>query len=185
MQVPPLRDARPKDVIQWLASNRESWLLILDNCDDAEIDFVRYIPLRGGSVIITSRLSGCRIHGVWECLDNHLTLNTSHLAKEDEPRPRSSSTRFRNSEKLNEAVSLLDRRMDHGKETLQGDPEELRVTPERLANAQEKLRQTSRTESLVNFQGKQNISYDTSDSLANYRAYQHIQGLTKRAALMF
>jgi tetratricopeptide (TPR) repeat protein len=58
-----------KDVIQWLATIKESWLLILDNCDDPAIDFARYIPSKGGSIIITTRLTECRIHGTWENID--------------------------------------------------------------------------------------------------------------------
>jgi hypothetical protein len=69
MQVSPLEDTEPKSVMQCLASNNESWLLIMDNCDDARIDFAQYIPSRGGSVIITIRLSECQIHGIWENID--------------------------------------------------------------------------------------------------------------------
>ena len=69
MQVPPLEDFRPRVVLQWLATTKESWLLILDNCDDDRIDFAKYIPSRGGSVIITTRLTECRIHGTWENVD--------------------------------------------------------------------------------------------------------------------
>ncbi|KAH0294504.1 hypothetical protein KCU62_g478, partial [Aureobasidium sp. EXF-3399] len=75
MQVPPLEGTRPRDVLQWLATTKESWLIILDNCDDDRIDFAKYIPSRGGSVIITTRLTECRIHGTWENIDE--------LGKED------------------------------------------------------------------------------------------------------
>lgn len=54
---------------KWLATTKESWLLILDNCDDAELDFARFIPSRGGSIIVTTRLIECRNHGTWENID--------------------------------------------------------------------------------------------------------------------
>jgi tetratricopeptide (TPR) repeat protein len=69
MQAPPLEDATPRAILQWLANINESWLLILDNCDDGTIDFAKYIPSRGGSVIITTRLTECRIHGTWKNID--------------------------------------------------------------------------------------------------------------------
>lgn len=75
MQVPPLEETRPRDVLQWLATTKESWLIILDNCDDDRIDFAKYIPSSGGSVIITTRLTECWIHGTWENIDE--------LGKED------------------------------------------------------------------------------------------------------
>jgi hypothetical protein len=78
MQIPPLEDTTPRNVTRWLATNRESWLLILDECDDAEIDFARYIPSRGGSVIITTRLTECRVHGTWENVDN---IGTQHAVQ--------------------------------------------------------------------------------------------------------
>jgi tetratricopeptide (TPR) repeat protein len=57
-------------VLQWLAAIKELWLLILDNCDDGQIDFAKYIPPRGGSVIITARLEECRTHGTWADVDD-------------------------------------------------------------------------------------------------------------------
>jgi tetratricopeptide (TPR) repeat protein len=90
MQVPPLETTTPRDVTQWLATTKESWLLILDNCDDANIDFARYIPSKGGSMIITTRLTECRIHGTWENIDElgkedatHLLLKASGLENGD------------------------------------------------------------------------------------------------------
>ncbi|KAI4858323.1 purine and uridine phosphorylase [Aureobasidium sp. EXF-8846] len=69
MQIPPLKDTTSRNVIRWLATTKETWLLILDNCDDPAIDFARYMPSRGGSVIITTRLTECRIHGTWKNID--------------------------------------------------------------------------------------------------------------------
>jgi hypothetical protein len=74
-----LKDTTPRDVIQWLATTKESWLLILDNCDDAEIDFARYIPSRGGSIIITTRLTECRNLGTWQNIDDLGSENATHL----------------------------------------------------------------------------------------------------------
>jgi tetratricopeptide (TPR) repeat protein len=90
IQVPPLKDATPKGVMQWLASNKESWLLILDNCDDTKVDFAKYIPSRGGSILITTRLTECRNLGHWENIDElgkedatHLLLKASGLENGD------------------------------------------------------------------------------------------------------
>ncbi|KAG9532313.1 purine and uridine phosphorylase, partial [Aureobasidium melanogenum] len=70
MQTPPLKDTTPKDVLRWLANFKETWLLILDNCDNANIDFSRYMPSRGGSVILTTRLTECKDLGTWANLDD-------------------------------------------------------------------------------------------------------------------
>lgn len=70
MQVPPLIDTTSKGVLRWLANIKESWLLILDNCDDSMMDFAAYMPSRGGSIILTTRLTECKILGTWENLDD-------------------------------------------------------------------------------------------------------------------
>ncbi|CUA75446.1 Nephrocystin-3 [Mus musculus] [Rhizoctonia solani] len=47
----------PKDVVNWLESCKERWLVIFDNVDTPSTDLQRYIPARGGgSVLITTRL---------------------------------------------------------------------------------------------------------------------------------
>ncbi|KAI4754836.1 purine and uridine phosphorylase [Aureobasidium sp. EXF-3400] len=79
LQVPPLENTTPGDVTRWLATTKESWLLILDNCDDPELDFSNYIPSRGGSTIITTRLVECRIHGKWENIDELGSENAVQL----------------------------------------------------------------------------------------------------------
>jgi len=91
MQVPPLQDTALEDVTQWLANINESWLLILDNCDDVKIDLAEYMPSQGGSVIITTRLRACRTYGTWEDLDDlgpdtaaQLLLKASGLGDRDE-----------------------------------------------------------------------------------------------------
>ncbi|TIA15952.1 purine and uridine phosphorylase [Aureobasidium pullulans] len=70
LQTPTLSDTSVKAVLQWLVSRKESWLLILDNCDDSATDFSKYLPSRGGSVIITTRLSECRAYGSYETIDD-------------------------------------------------------------------------------------------------------------------
>ncbi|CUA77372.1 Kinesin light chain [Rhizoctonia solani] len=46
-----------KDVVNWLESCSERWLVVFDNADTPSTDFQRYIPARGGgSVLITTRL---------------------------------------------------------------------------------------------------------------------------------
>ncbi|KAI4722832.1 purine and uridine phosphorylase [Aureobasidium sp. EXF-10727] len=70
MQTPPLAYTTFTDVLQWLATVKESWLLIFDNCDDGEIDFARYMPSRGGSIILTTRLTECWNLGTWKNLDD-------------------------------------------------------------------------------------------------------------------
>ncbi|CUA76313.1 Nephrocystin-3 [Homo sapiens] [Rhizoctonia solani] len=47
-----------EDVISWLESCRERWLVVFDNADSASTNIRQYIPARGhkGSVVITTRL---------------------------------------------------------------------------------------------------------------------------------
>ncbi|KAG8728712.1 hypothetical protein FRC11_010361 [Ceratobasidium sp. 423] len=47
------------DVISWLDSGHERWLIVFDNADTPSTNIRRYIPTRGrrGSVLITTRLS--------------------------------------------------------------------------------------------------------------------------------
>lgn len=89
MQTPPLHDTSVSAVLQWLAVRKESFLLILDNCDDSTVDFAKYLPSRGGSIIITTRLGECRNLGSSETLDDlgqeassQLLLNTCGIRKE-------------------------------------------------------------------------------------------------------
>ncbi|KAH0278235.1 Lipoxygenase, partial [Aureobasidium melanogenum] len=76
MQTPPLTDITSNGVLRWLANTKESWLLILDNCDDSMMDFAAYMPSRGGSIILTTRLTECKILGTWANLD-HLGHETA------------------------------------------------------------------------------------------------------------
>lgn len=61
-----------------LATSKLPWLLILDNCDNPDIDFANYIPsgLRG-AVLLTSRLIECERHASQDmrCNVTGLTLN--------------------------------------------------------------------------------------------------------------
>ncbi|KAK6001655.1 hypothetical protein QM012_002145 [Aureobasidium pullulans] len=68
-QVPPLQDATPENVLEWLANIDQSWLLILDNCDNANEDYSGYIPSHGGSIIVTTRLQECSVFGTWKNID--------------------------------------------------------------------------------------------------------------------
>jgi hypothetical protein len=46
-----------EDTVRWLESQRQAWLLVLDNADDPSLDISSFIP-RGshGSILITTRL---------------------------------------------------------------------------------------------------------------------------------
>lgn len=51
-----------EDAKIWLASNREQWLLLLDNADDINLDLQKHIPTgSNGNVLITTRDQGKRI----------------------------------------------------------------------------------------------------------------------------
>ena len=46
--------------ISWLQNTRHSWLLILDNADNADLDLGQFLPAgRKGSILITTRLAEC------------------------------------------------------------------------------------------------------------------------------
>ncbi|KAJ7063881.1 P-loop containing nucleoside triphosphate hydrolase protein, partial [Mycena amicta] len=48
----------------WLTRNHESWLLLLDNADDPQLDLHKFIPqCNHGNIIITSRNQGLRVYG--------------------------------------------------------------------------------------------------------------------------
>ena len=53
-------DESPNSVVSWLQDTSHSWLLILDNADDPNINLSPYLPAGvKGSIIITSRLPDC------------------------------------------------------------------------------------------------------------------------------
>ncbi len=51
-----------EDAKRWLASNRERWLLLLDNADSINMDLRQHIPAgSNGNILITTRDQGKRI----------------------------------------------------------------------------------------------------------------------------
>ncbi len=65
-----------EDAKIWLASNRERWLLLLDNADDIDIDLRRHIPKgSNGNVLITTRDRGKRVLAQKKCT---MCLRCSH-----------------------------------------------------------------------------------------------------------
>ncbi|KAM0162911.1 hypothetical protein ACHAPG_001618 [Botrytis cinerea] len=49
--------------MHWLSNQSTSWLLVLDNADDPEMDLPRYFPAGGnGHILVTTRNPGVRIH---------------------------------------------------------------------------------------------------------------------------
>ena len=54
-----------EDVLQELVNLKKSWLLVLDNADDPNVDYQRYFPTgSSGVVILTTRNDQCRIYAV-------------------------------------------------------------------------------------------------------------------------
>jgi len=50
-------------VKSWLAYNSNQWLLIIDNADDPEIDYSRYVPHgNSGHILLTTRNPECVVH---------------------------------------------------------------------------------------------------------------------------
>ena len=50
-------DSTLEDVMSWLVRQSKQWLLIIDNADDAKIDYSKYFPpCNHGNVIITTRI---------------------------------------------------------------------------------------------------------------------------------
>ncbi|KAK8208948.1 hypothetical protein M8818_003911 [Zalaria obscura] len=80
-------DSSIDGVRDWLANTRKSWLLVLDNCDNSDIDYNRYLPpTERGMVIMTTRLPECKKHGITERIDQmehqdgvKLLLKASHV----------------------------------------------------------------------------------------------------------
>ena len=55
-----LRDKSLEGAKLWLQESSHSWLLVLDNADDTELDYASYLPAASkGHVLITSRVPGC------------------------------------------------------------------------------------------------------------------------------
>jgi len=83
------------DALQVLASTKQSWLLIIDNADDPDLDYQDYLPSgTHGSIIITSRNPECRryspdqaeaLEGLEDQDSKDLLLNAAGLSKESWP----------------------------------------------------------------------------------------------------
>ena len=59
-----------EDVKIWLANARHSWLLIIDNADNPEIDYAAFFPSgEKGNIILTTRNPQCRVHATVGCED--------------------------------------------------------------------------------------------------------------------
>ena len=53
-------DESREGVILWLQNTSHSWLLILDNADNMDLDMAQFLPAgRNGSILITTRLDDC------------------------------------------------------------------------------------------------------------------------------
>ena len=65
----------------WLQNTSHSWLLILDNADNKDLDLARFLPAgKNGSILITSRLPECENHStvgndVYERLNQGTAIN--------------------------------------------------------------------------------------------------------------
>ncbi|KAJ6456940.1 P-loop containing nucleoside triphosphate hydrolase protein, partial [Mycena sanguinolenta] len=60
-----------QDVLNWLASKHQEWLLFLDNADDPTINLNHWFPrCNHGNIIITTRNHSARIHGMHSEVSN-------------------------------------------------------------------------------------------------------------------
>ena len=66
----------PEQVRIWLATSHYSWLLIIDNADNPDLDYAAYFPSGNrGNIILTTRNPQCRDHATLSFEDmNHLDL---------------------------------------------------------------------------------------------------------------
>lgn len=56
-------DESLEGAILWLQNSSHSWLLIIDNADNQDLDLARFLPAgRNGSILITTRLTECAKH---------------------------------------------------------------------------------------------------------------------------
>ena len=57
------QDESLEGAILWLQNSFHSWLLILDNADNLDLDLAKFLPAgRYGSILITTRLTECTKH---------------------------------------------------------------------------------------------------------------------------
>jgi hypothetical protein len=71
-----------KATLRLLSNTRHEWLLILDNADNHDTDYMRYIPSGfRGSVLLTSRSPDCQVHSTvgYESLSNLDPVNSMAL----------------------------------------------------------------------------------------------------------
>jgi hypothetical protein len=88
-------------------------------------------------------------------------------------------------EQVEVAISLLEEVIDKGRETLHADPHELSFMRERLAGAQEKLREILGERSLKIPEEEQDTPGIAANEGSDSAVYQHFRGFTRRAPLMF
>ena len=54
------QDESLEGVMMWLQNSQHTWLLILDNADNSDLDMAQFLPAgRNGSILITTRLPEC------------------------------------------------------------------------------------------------------------------------------
>ena len=64
--------------MSWLQNTSHTWLLIIDNADNTELDLALFFPAgRSGSILITTRLTECAKHQTVGRPDNYERLNQS------------------------------------------------------------------------------------------------------------
>lgn len=79
--------------MHWLSNLSTSWLLVLDNADDPEMDLSRFFPAGGnGHILVTTRNPGAKIHNTVGYLkfegmdpDDAITLLLKLAYPENEP----------------------------------------------------------------------------------------------------
>ncbi|KAH0294505.1 hypothetical protein KCU62_g479, partial [Aureobasidium sp. EXF-3399] len=120
-------------------------------------------------------------------LERIVAWDRGHLAEDDVGRLVTMSnlaqayTKLGTCEKVKEAVLLLEEVIEKGQDTLHANPEDLKFTQEKLAEAQEKLRQISGEQLPVDLTKRQESVDITADKLTDSTVYQHLRNLTKRA----
>ena len=70
-----IADASLEGAMSWLQNTSHSWLLIIDNADNENLDLARFLPAgRNGSILITTRLPECAKHQTVGKADNYERL---------------------------------------------------------------------------------------------------------------
>ena len=75
------QDESLEGVRMWLQNSTHTWLLILDNADNKDLDMAQFLPAgRNGSILITTRLTECAKHQTvgkdhYERLDEETAIN--------------------------------------------------------------------------------------------------------------